>query len=66
MKIGEKVTIRPATFGDGVMEGKVVYIHPREHYALVEFAVMSNGPKWGQKRKTVRLRECFLLRRKER
>ena len=65
MKVGEKVSVCPATFGDGAMEGKVIYVHPKEHYALVEFTVMPDGPKWGQKRKPVCLRECFLLRKKK-
>lgn len=60
MKIGDRVGIRPKTFGKGAMTGEVVWIHPRERYVLVEFEIEPQGPKWLQTRKTVRLRECFL------
>jgi hypothetical protein len=65
MKIGEKVSVHPQTFGKGAMEGKVVYLHPENRYAVVEFEITPAGPKWGEKPKKIRLRECFQLRRSE-
>ena len=62
MKIGEKVSVRPVTFGKEHVEGKVVWIHPEGRYALVEFEEHSKGPR----PKKIRLRECFWLARKDR
>ena len=39
MKIGDKVSVRPETFGRGVREGKVIWIHPDKRFAMVEFEV---------------------------
>lgn len=65
MNIGDKVSVRPQTFGSSHMEGKVVWIHPDKRFALVEFAVEAKGPKWGRKTGKIRLRECFALRREK-
>lgn len=65
MNIGDKVSVRPETFGRGVIEGKVIWIHPDKRFALVEFEVQPQGPKWETQRRKIRLRECFPMLRKE-
>ena len=65
MKIGDKVSVRPETFGRGVREGTVIWIHPDKRFALVEFEVQTQGPKWKKQRRKIRLRECFPMLRKE-
>lgn len=64
MKIGDKVGVHPKTFGKGGMPGRVVWIHPQERFALVEFEIEPQGPKWAKKPGKIRLRECFLMVRK--
>lgn len=61
MNIGDKVSVRPQTFGDGAMKGKVIWIHPDQRFALVEFEIQQKGPLWGKKPGKIRLRECFPL-----
>ena len=63
MKIGEKVSLRPQTFGKGAMEGTVTYIHPQGRFAMVEFQVRVKAPWWAEARPAV-LRECVQLARK--
>lgn len=63
---GDRVSLRPQTFGDGHMYGEVVWVHPGRRYAVVEFTVQPKAPRWGALRPPVRLRECFLLARKKR
>lgn len=50
MKIGDKIRVRPITVGapdpgeSGVRTGKVVYIHPMNRFAVLEFkAKFGNG-----------------------
>ena len=65
MRIGDKVSVRPQTFGTGHMEGKVVWLHPDKRFALVEFEIQQQGPLWGKKPGKIRLRECFALQREK-
>lgn len=43
MRVGDKVVCKPQTFsvGEGntkeFVKGEIVYVHPRMHYATVEF-----------------------------
>lgn len=66
VKLGDQVSLRPKTFADGHMYGKVVWIHPDRRYAVVEFTVQPKTPRWGTPRPPVRLRECFHLAKKSR
>lgn len=64
MKIGDKVSHRPQTFGDGPMEGEVTYIHPKGRYAMVEFTLDQRKlPPWLRGKKRIVIRECFQLAR---
>ncbi len=63
IKVGDRVSVRPKTFADGAMYGEVVWIHPELRYAVVEFSVQPQAPRWGQVRPPARLRECFVLMR---
>ena len=65
MKIGDKVSVRPQTFGGKTIEGRMVYVHPKERFAVVEFEIEQKGPRWLQKPGKIRLRESFFLTRKE-
>lgn len=65
MNIGDKVSVRTETSGRGVREGKVIWINPDKRFALVEFEVQPQGPKWEKQRRKIRLRECFPMLRKE-
>ena len=41
IKVGERRTEQPQTFGDGrLMEGRVVYVHPTGRWYTVEFDVV--------------------------
>ena len=51
MKIGEKVSVHPQTFGKGAMEGKVVYLHPENRYAVVEFEITPRGRSGAKSRR---------------
>jgi hypothetical protein len=64
VKLGDQVSLRPKTFANGAMYGEVVWIHPELRYAVVEFSVQPQAPRWGKPRPPVRLRECFHLARK--
>lgn len=64
VKLGDQVSLRPQTFAESHMYGKVVWIHPDRRYAVVEFTVQPKTPRWGKPRPPVRLRECFHLARK--
>lgn len=65
VKLGDWVSLRPQTFSDGHMYGKVVWIHPDKRYAVVEFTVEPKKPRWGKARPAVKLRECFHLTRED-
>lgn len=71
IKVGERRSEQPVTFGDGrLMEGRVVYVHPTGRWYTVEFNVVptiqkmmriGNTVKMGtEKGKPVKLREAFL------
>lgn len=64
IKVGDRVSVRPATFGDGHMYGKVVWIHPDRRYAVVEFTFEPKQPRWGKLRPVAKIRECFHLAHK--
>lgn len=66
MKIGDKVGVHPKTFGRGGMQGRVVWIHPKRRFAVIEFEIQPQGPKWAKKPGKIRLRECFQLARESR
>ena len=41
IKVGDRRTEQPQTFGDGrLMEGRVVYVHPKGRWYTVEFEVV--------------------------
>ena len=64
MKLGDKVSQRPQTFGDGPMEGKVAYIHSKGRFAMVEFTLdQGKLPSWLRGKKPIVIRECFQLAR---
>lgn len=60
IKVGERRSEQPVTFGDGrLYEGRVVYVHRSGRWYTVEFEVKPSGPKWLQKHEKVKMRECF-------
>lgn len=70
IKVGDRRTEQPQTFGDGrLMEGRVVYVHPKGRWYTVEFEVVpviqkmmrfGNVVKKGtEKGKPVKIREAF-------
>lgn len=70
IKVGDRRTEQPQTFGDGrLMEGRVVYVHPKGRWYTVEFEVVpliqkmmqfGNVIKMGtEKGKPVKIREAF-------
>ena len=60
VKVGDRRAEQPQTFGDGrAYEGRVVYVHPTGRWYTLEFTIEPQGPKWLQKRETVKLRESF-------
>ena len=63
MKVGDKASVHTRTFGDGAREGRVIWIHPKGRFALLEFEIRPQAPKWMKQPATVYLRECFLLAR---
>ena len=70
IKVGERRTEQPHTFGDGrLMEGRVIYVHPKGRWYTVEFEVVpvihkmmkfGSVVKMGtEKGKPVKIREAF-------
>lgn len=70
IKVGDRRTEQPQTFGDGrLMEGRVVYVHPKGRWYTVEFEVVpviQKMMKFGsvvkmgtEKGKPVKIREAF-------